>query len=195
MKPKPGVALNEVTKISLSHHDDSIVVIHNSVSRAHVLNLAPAVNAGGNNNNVPHQAEKYSGFVVVLTEAIKKAKVSFIFVLFSFFCLLMIFFPFFLLFQRELWLRLSLLTKLCSTERKNPVKTRPLRCRLCREQWQECIAKASRRHSATTIERYNKKKGKKSKRMQKKHVFPTTTSSPTIRDKVFRTEQLLTGHR
>ncbi len=74
MKPKPGVSLNEVTKITLSHHDDSIVVIHNSVSRAHVLNLAPAA-PGGNNNNAGPVVEKYSGFLVVLMDAIVKAKV------------------------------------------------------------------------------------------------------------------------
>jgi hypothetical protein len=74
-KSKEGVPLTEVTKISLSHHDDSVVVVHNSGHRAHVLNLAgPA--QGGNNNNAPagEAAERYSGFVVVLTEAIKKAK-------------------------------------------------------------------------------------------------------------------------
>lgn len=75
MKPKPGVSLNEITKITLSHHDDSIVVIHNSVSRAHVLNLAPAA-PGGNNNNAGPAVEKYSGFLVVLQEAITKCKVK-----------------------------------------------------------------------------------------------------------------------
>ncbi len=74
-KSKPGVPLTEVTKISLSHHNDSIVVVHNSTYRAHVLNLA-APAQGGNNNNAPagDASERYSGFVVVLTEAVKKAK-------------------------------------------------------------------------------------------------------------------------
>ncbi len=75
-KSKAGVSLNEVTRISMSRHDDSIVVIHNSTNRAHVLNLASPP-TGGNNNNAPPPGvggEKYSGFVIVLTEAVKKIK-------------------------------------------------------------------------------------------------------------------------
>ena len=71
-KAKPGIALTEVTKVSMSKHDDAIVVIHNSVNRAHVLNLSP--NLGGGNDNNADGKERYSGFVTVLLEAVAAAK-------------------------------------------------------------------------------------------------------------------------
>jgi len=71
-KPKSGIPLTEVTKISMSKHDDSIVIVHNSVNRAHVLNISPAL--GGPNDNNADGKERYSGFVLALVEAVKKVK-------------------------------------------------------------------------------------------------------------------------
>jgi len=61
-KNKAGIPLNEVTKISMSKHNDNFVIVHNSTNRAHVLNL------------MTPDKERYSGFVLVLMEAIEKLK-------------------------------------------------------------------------------------------------------------------------
>lgn len=80
-KLKQGIALTEVTKISLSKHNDSLVVIHNSTNRAHVISLAPRLAcgapAGGQNDAVQVQGlgkERYSEFLVVFLEAVAAAK-------------------------------------------------------------------------------------------------------------------------